>query len=336
MFRVEGGSSIPLSPEEKTARFVPGFLTLIKGLNLWLFSGVVLAYPVHYLFVARRWQWLLRTHALDPGFWQALRLTWIGILMNNVFPSSTGGDLVKGWCIFRRAPVKRLPAVMTVLVDRVLGLVSLMLIGTIAIILQTGRPELAGISRTASTVLLAILVSGLVFFSGRLRRLLRVEEIVARLPMSRQIQNLDNSLFHYRQHLGVLGKCVAISMAVHIWTIVAIYYLAIALGVHIKLVDFFIFMPIIWTSGAVAPTIAGLGVIELLFQQFFSMPGVGATPSSAVALCVLYRITVLLSALPGAVPTYQELSGSGVALLSHPSMTLDENEGEIATLSAVG
>jgi uncharacterized protein (TIRG00374 family) len=259
---------------------------------------------------------LLRTHDLDPGFLETLRLTWIGILMNHVAPSSTGGDIAKGWCIYRRTPGKRIAAVVTVLIDRALGLVSLMLIGAIAMLVERGRPELAGISRFAATVLTAVLVGGFVVFSGRLRRLLRVEQVLARLPMSEHVQRLDASVFHFRNHLMVLSNCVAVSIVIHVWTFISIYYLGDALGVHISLASYFVFLPVILTSGAFVPSIAGLGVLEGLFQHFFSMPGVGATPSSAVALCVLYRILQLIAALPGVVPAYREFSAHGVKILS--------------------
>lgn len=334
VFQPEAGPAIPLTLAERSERVIPGFITLLKGMNVWIFLAVTVCHFVEYLLLAFRWQLLLRTHGLDPGFMEAVRLTWIGSLTNNVLPSSTGGDLVKGWCIFRRTPGKRIPAVMTVFIDRVIGLISLLGIGTVAVLLQTSRPELAHISRIASTVLLAVLLGAMAFFSGRLRRLLRVAEIVDRLPMGRQLKHLDDSVFHYRGHAPVVGWCAAISVLVHSMLFLSIYFLSVAIGLSISVVDFFIFLPIIFLFAAVVPSIAGLGVLEGSFAHFFSLPGIGATPSSAVALCVLYRIVVLLCALPGAIPTYREFSMHGVRILSHPEAEFADEE-EVA-ISAAG
>jgi uncharacterized protein (TIRG00374 family) len=322
----------PLTPIVIEKEFIPGFITLLKRLDLSTFALVEITFPLSYFLLAKRWQWLLRTHNLDPGFIETLRLTWIGILMNHIAPSSTGGDIAKGWCIYRRTPGKRVAAVVTVLIDRALGLVSLMLIGALAMLWERQRPELAGVSRFAATVLAAVLIGGFLVFSGRLRRLLRVEQILARLPMSEHVQRLDASVFHFRNHLLVLSNCVAVSIVIHVWTFVSVYFLGEALNVHVSLANYFVFLPVVFTSGAFVPSIAGLGVLEGLFQHFFSMPGVGATPSSAVALCVLYRIVQLIAALPGVLPTYREFSAHGVKIVSAASE--EDSSPELAASSS--
>ena len=311
---------IPPEPEDPSVAspFVPGFITLLKGVNLWLFAAVVLAFPVSIALMALRWQVLLKTHRLDPGYLESLRLTWIGILMNNVLPSSIGGDLVKGVCIARRSPNRRIDAVMTVLIDRVLGLVSLMLVGAVSILSQRGRPELDGPSNWVLWILFTVLSGGIVFFSGRIRRLLRVAEIVARLPFSERIQQLDDSVFHYRSHTSALATCVGISLVTHGWVIGCVYFLGVALGLEIAPMNYYIFLPVIFTFGAVLPSIGGLGVLEGLFQRFFTLPGIGATNSSAVALCILYRIVMVLGSLPGAIPTYREFSSHGIPTMDDP------------------
>jgi uncharacterized protein (TIRG00374 family) len=311
VFLAEDGATWPIA---SLTDIIPGFWTLLRGLNPWVLLGVGLAYPVSIVLQALRWQWLLRTHQLDPGFRESLRLTWIGLLANNVLPGSTGGDLVKGWCIFRRAPGKQVAAVMTVFMDRVLGLVSLMLVGALALASQTTRPELERPSRFVWWCLLAVLIGGIVFFSGRIRRLLRVSEIVARLPFNRQIHTLDQSVFHYRRHIDVMARCVAISLLVHLWVIGCIYLLGRPLGIRSSLVNYYVFLPIIFTGSAFFPSIAGLGVMEGLFQQLFTLVDPHAS-SSAVALCILYRVIALLGSLPGLVPAYAEFSAHGMPKL---------------------
>lgn len=332
VFRALDGQTFPVDDQRRELKFVPGFLTLIRDLNFSLFGLVTLVYPGLYLLMARRWQWLLRTHDLDPGFLETLRLTWIGILANNVLPSSTGGDVVKGFCIYRRSPGKRLAAVMTVFMDRVLGLISMMLIGSVAMLTQQARPEMASVSRYALNGLALVLMAGAAFFSGRLRRLFRVAEIVDRLPMKGAIRQIDESMFHYRGHVRALVGCVAISVIVHFYCFVCVYYLGRALNLNIALINYFMFLPLILTAGAMLPSIAGLGVLEGLFQYFFALKGVGATPSSAVALCILYRIVVLVSSIPGAWPTYREFGAKGIAKLSQATDE-DEEEGESLAIS---
>lgn len=325
VFVTDGGEVFELGDE---ARFYPGFWTLLRRLNLAIFALVTVAYPVSIVLQSVRWQWLLRTHDLDPGFLESLRLTWIGLLANNVLPGSTGGDLVKGWCIFRRTPGKRVAAVMTVVMDRVLGLVSLMFVGAVALFSQPAPPALEGSSRFVWWCLLVVLVGGMVFFSGRIRRLLRVSEIVSRLPFNRQIRAVDQSVFHYRSHVEVMLRCIGISLIVHVWLIGSVFFLGRSLDIQASLVHYYMLLPIIFTGSAFVPSIAGLGVMEGLFQFLFTAVDEHAS-SSAVALCILYRVITLVGSLPGVVPAYSEFSVHGL-----PTPLASEDEPNAAPADA--
>lgn len=320
--RAENGKIYPIPLEHRAEVFVPGFWSLMKGINLRLLFLAVAVYPATVLLLAWRWQFLLKTHNLDPGYIEALRLNWIGLFTNLVLPGSSGGDLIKGFCIYRRAPRKRLAAVMTVFLDRVVGLISLMLVGTIAVLLQADVPELHDASFYASCLLLTILVAGLIFFSGRLRRLVRVAEIIERLPFGSKIKQVDDTVFHYRNHIPMLFGNVVISFCIHIITFFCVYWLGLSLDLKIPLIYYFAALPVIFTMGAVVPAPGGLGVLESMFMYFFSLHG--ATASSAVALCILYRLMTIIAALPGSIFTYREFSATGIPVISDTE--LDEGE----------
>lgn len=313
---------IPPDPEDKSIApdFTPGFPTVLKRTRLRYLLIAFAAYPLVIIISARRWQWLLATHGLDPGYPEALRLTWTGILANHVLPGATGGDLLKGWMIYRRTPGKRLSAVMTVLIDRVLGLVCLLLIGAVALMIVSRSREMAAAQAFIAAVLGVAVGGSFVYFSARLRRLLFVDALIGLLPFQKQVRALDDSVFHYRHHIPVLLRSVAISMLIHGTTIFCVWMLGRALGLSIDLLSHAVFLPVIFTAGAVIPAPAGLGVLEGLFMQCYSLPGVGGTPSAAVALCLLYRLMQLVASLPGAWPLYLEMS-HGV-----PNLTADAPE----------
>lgn len=321
VFDADDGRVFPIAAEERSEKFVPGFWTLLKGINRSLLVIALAVYPISVLLLAWRWQLLLRTHDLDPGYMEALRLNWIGLFTNFVLPGSTGGDLIKGVCIYRRSPGKRVAAVMTVLVDRVVGLISLMIIGTVAALIQADDGDLKGISQTTSWILVAIMGGGAIFFSARLRRLLKIAEIVERLPFKKRIQEVDQSVFHYRHHLWLLGGNVAISFLIHATTIFCIYLIGRSLRLTVPLMFYFEALPVIFTAGAFFPSIGGLGILESLFAHFFMSQG--TTASSAVALCILYRLMILVGSLPGAIFTYREFSAHGI-----PKLTGDDELGE--------
>jgi uncharacterized protein (TIRG00374 family) len=170
----------------------------------------------------------------------------------------------------------------------------------------------------------AILGGGLIFFSGRLRKLLRVAEIVERLPFSSKIKQMDDSIFHYRNHIPLLFCNVAISFVIHISTVISVFWLGLSLDLTVPLIYYFAALPVIFTAGAVIPAPGGLGVLEWLFQLFFTNHG--ASASSAVALCILYRLMMIVAAMPGAVFAYRESSMGGVPIIN----TSEMDEGSLA------
>jgi uncharacterized protein (TIRG00374 family) len=301
---------IPPAPADESVAdpYTPGFPKLVWQVDRRLLLLATLSLPLSYLLLAIRWQWLLRTHGIDPGFWETLRLSWVGLAFNNVLPSSIGGDAVKAVCISRRTPGKRVAAVMTVLMDRALGLVALLAVGGGALATQAMQPELAE-WRQRTLVALAVLVVGMfVFFSGRVRELLRVQQLIARLPHAGKFQELDSAIFHYRKHPGMMVGAVLMSVCLHFWTITCILMMAAALGMKAPAIYYFMFVPIIFTMGAFVPSVAGLGVMEGAFAGFFSLPFVGERASAAVALCLLYRMVQILVSLPGLLWLHQELA----------------------------
>ena len=229
----------------------------------------------------------------------------MGYLSNNVLPGATGGDLVKAYTIARRTPGKRTSAVMTVLLDRVLGLLALIILGAIGVAIKASQ---GGFDRTGQFVLTMLAVAtigGMVFFSRRVRIIFRISSFLDRIPLGHQIE-IDESLFHYRDHKWQLARCLSLGLLIWLMCIAGIYCLGQSISMSVNFVDYFICLPVIFSAGALAPSIAGLGVLEGLFQHFFGEAG--ATPSTAVAVCLLYRLAVLIISIPGALPLYHEFS----------------------------
>lgn len=81
--------------------------------------------------------------------------------------------------------------------------------------------------------------------------------------------------------------------------IVADYFIALALGLEIPLVYFFVFIPIITLAAAVPLTFAGLGVREGSYVSLFALAGIPAEQTMAVALVSLSLVVVV--AIHGAI-----------------------------------
>ncbi len=310
---------VPLASANKSDidPFQPGFVRVVTGVSRKRLGLAAILLPFTALILALRWRWLLQTHGVDPGYRETLRLTWIGMFANNVLPSSVGGDGIKMWCIARRAPGQGVDAAMTVLVDRVLGLVSLLCVGCLAVALgdlpkpanaSAAFDKLQLLPWALSGALAAIVGGAFLFFSGRFRAKLGLPHALGRLPFGHRLMQLDGALFHFRSHPGTMGRAIAVSLLLHLLSITLVALIGGALGMQASLSQYFMFVPLIFVGTAFLPSIGGLGVQEGAFVFFFTLPFVGDSASQAVALSLVYRMMMILLALPGAFWGFGELS----------------------------
>lgn len=290
---------VPVDDTSGDDAYQPGFLTLFRQIRpVYLLAGLIV-YPWSIVLGAIRWRSLMCAHNMDPGFNRSLQLTWLGFFWSLVFPGVTGGDVVKAYAVARTAQ-RRGVAVLIVLLDRIIGLVGLAMLSGLVILFNLHNPEL----RTVSTgILLFVAVmagAGLLFFSRRLRRWSGLKWLLGLLPFQTQVAQLDEALFHYRYHKGTLFGAILISLGTHVVNVSTFCFAGSALGLPVAWQHYFVFIPVMLMIAALPISMGGLGVFESGVAHFFTLRGVGASASGALALCVIYRIMTIIVGLPGA------------------------------------
>src|SRR5207249_2165627 len=134
----------------------------------------------------------------------------------------------------------------------------------------------------------------LVYFNPLLRRVAG-----SRLPFQKVRQELDGVFRSAREKKGLVAAAALISLAAQSSGILVIYGLARSMGLEsVGLWAFFIFEPIIFIVTAVPASLGGWGVQELIYQETFGEFG-GMGKNEAVALSVLYSISLVLVTIPG-------------------------------------
>ena len=110
----------------------------------WTLLYAAGAVGVTVLLATTRWQLLLRAVDVELTWRETLQLTMIGNFFNMFMPGSVGGDPLRAYYATRHAPPgRRVEAATTVLVDRALGLGTLLVICVVGLALQ---PFLSGAS----------------------------------------------------------------------------------------------------------------------------------------------------------------------------------------------
>lgn len=264
---------------------------------VWMVPAFLLfGFTMHFGVV--RWWLLLRAAEIRISFWECHRLTFLGLFFNNVAPGATGGDLVKAVYIARRAPTKRMAAVVSVFVDRIIGLLALVAIGGIAILPNLDNPRFREPAAFIYLVLGGAAIASAVFFSRRIRRWLRIEEIAAKLPGGALLQRVDEAVFVYRYRKRTLVHAVLLSfgnqLAIQILTIM----FAVGLGVTtesgeaVSFLDYLAVLPVAYTLSAIPSLPGGWGVREAAFAICLYFIGVGRNPAVALAVCAGLNATL--------------------------------------------
>src|SRR5690606_17542801 len=125
----------------------------------------------------------------------------------------------------------RVPALMSVVVDRILGLGSLALLGAVVVLFQLERFGTLAIGIWSVLALVALI--GVVAFSRRIRKIIRLDQMLRRLPprLASSLMKVDEAIFFYRRHkLGILAWLLAGSLN-HTVTIVSFWAMGRAIGV---------------------------------------------------------------------------------------------------------
>jgi uncharacterized protein (TIRG00374 family) len=258
-----------------------------------------------------RWRLLLRVQGIELGFLESLRLTFIGWFFNNWMPGSTGGDFVKAYYVAHLTHRKP-EAVTVVFLDRFVGLAALCLMGGGAVVASLHDPRIRAARIIVLVFLAGVVGGGTVYYSRGLRRIFRVDWVLARLPLRHVVEKVDRALLAYRDHKGTVVVAVLYSWAAQLVSILATWWLASALGSHAAWYHYFIAMPAIWLVWALIPVPGGFGVAEAMMQGLFSAavlsgdlrPGelpMPAADAAALALAIILalRVVQLLVSLPG-------------------------------------
>lgn len=294
--RVTEGQA-PTSLEPLVAEWHPGLPRAFAELDP---RGLVVAFGamiVATLGVSTRWWRLLAVAGCGTDWFTSFRLTYVGLFFNQVVPGSTGGDVARAYVVVRDHPERRARALMTVMVDRIVGLVAMAALATVAVFTNDHR---FGELRLWVLAAFTAMVGGLfVFLNPTLRRWIRFEQILARLPQGRRLAQLDEALREYAHHPGQVALALALSCCNHLCATGAVYSIGHAFGDGLSYHDYLCITTIANTLTAVPISPGGLGVGEMLFGALFGVAG--SSRLLGVATSFVYRLVMATLGLFGGV-----------------------------------
>jgi len=250
----------------------------------WLIAALMMMF-IGVTIRALRWQILLKAIGAPVPLAELTAIYLIGFLFNNLLPSGLGGDAMR-MVELNRHTQRRSDTVTSVVVDRFLGISALQAIALVALLTNWGAVP-AGIAYFTIAIFLGGLVIGYLLLNRSLYFNLR-----QRLKLFQQITNIKviNNLFEsfQRYPLPALGRAYLVSILFNLTLILMYAFIGMSLEAPVTLAQYAVIVPITSLLLLIPLSIAGLGIREASFQEFYGPLGV--SPEVAVAMSLLVHI----------------------------------------------
>lgn len=240
---------------------------------------------------AVRWRLLLGPGA--PRLSALIHLYLVGAFFSLFLPTAVGGDAFRATMVARSAPEPE-AAVLSVVLDRVFGVVALLLFGVAGVLLDPASASGLGV-RLAGALApgrLLLLVSagltGLAILALLARRQPRLRALPATLAAA-----LRATLARGR------SAALALLVSLAVQALMVLLWMVIARGVGLSLPAsrFLVGVPLVSLATMLPLSLAGLGVREWAWVWFLAPFGVPS--GDAVALSLSYFACPLLAGLVG-------------------------------------
>lgn len=249
-----------------------------------------------FLLGALRWWLLLRHVEKDAAFFAILPSYYVGILFNNLLPSSMGGDVVRTMHLALRGFNARALAGSAV-IDRVVGLAVTLVVGAVSL---SFAEELASFDDRWAIGLLvvAMTLGGFIGFSDGFRNL--IQRLADRYRNTTVRSFLLETLWichSYRSGLRRILIAAALTVATQSCVILVYYLLGQELNVSLSAGAYFAIVPVVFVAASVPISLGGLGVRE--GALVVCLTAAGANPHAAAALSFAFLVVLWLASLPG-------------------------------------
>jgi glycosyltransferase 2 family protein len=282
----------------------------------WRLLGIAFAiYMVGIVMTFGRWFMLVRVIEPRFRFRATIILGFIGMVYNLVVPGAVGGDLIKGGYL-ARMHIKKTQAIASMVIDRIVGLLALFVLASIAgALIWNEAPENVRkrIEFAWVAVAAGFLVLAAIFTQAFSRMFPRAAQGQSRFALI--VAELKEMSATYRNRLDVVAACLGLSVVSHSLNVIAYYVVGKMLFPNMitTLAQHFLMAPLMFFSMAVPLPFGALGLTEEVGDQLFKLVG---HPSGFLAM-MGFRVLMYTGGLVGAcvylaqLKEVRELTGRG-------------------------
>jgi glycosyltransferase 2 family protein len=251
--------------------------------------------------VLMAYRWLTLLAPLDPArrppLGTVMRIFFVSTFVGTFLPASIGGDAVRAYGLSKEG-IGGVDAVASVLMDRLLGVVSILIVAIAGAMLARHLIDIRALFPALALLTVTCAAALAVVFSPRAAA--AVAGVLALLPRGRETATrLVTAIQRYASLHLPMTNVLLCSIAVQVLRVLQTYCLGLALGLAVPLGVYFALVPLILLIVLMPITINGIGTTQAGFVWLFGRAGVASAP--AFALSVLFLGIAVVGNLPGGV-----------------------------------
>ena len=241
----------------------------------WLLAGFLCFLPV-LLIVSWRWRLLLTVHDVFLPFRKVFEINMIGQFFSAFLLGTSGGDVFKIFYAARAVPQSKPAVAFTVVIDRVIGMVALLLFGVALSVTQlplllSQTPTRLATGSFYIFALVAVAVSILATFGPLLLRHRPLRSFLKKIPFIQRFVPLFSAYEKAAHAIGVNLVALVVSLPSHVSVLAMGYCIMRAMHLTPPLLPFCSILIMVNMLIALPISIAGVGFREGLFVLFFRL-----------------------------------------------------------------
>ena len=267
------------------------------GLLLVAMFACMAAVPISGL----RWHILLRSQGLVLHLRHTIRIVAMGSFFATFLPGAAGGDIVRGVYIYQASHGRRTSALLSIFIDRLIGLTAFVLFGVVATLT---RPRASyGMLEYSIFAMAVLFISGIIvlfLFGHRMAQLVNLVFAGKSQRLAAIIDDAGEALHEYaRQWRGVM-ICLGLSLIIVLLIAFSVIIIASAMQFGgLTPVEYGIAGIYAMIANSLPFTPGGLGIGEGAFASACVAlePATSSIPYGTIFLVL--RCVIVISTLPG-------------------------------------
>ncbi|MGZ8899547.1 MAG: lysylphosphatidylglycerol synthase transmembrane domain-containing protein [Limisphaerales bacterium] len=285
-----------------------GLWETLQSMDLKFLLLSVLLMGVLLLLGIVRWHIILQVHGLNVPIRRTAQISIVGHFFNSFLLGSIGGDVLKAYYVARETHHKKTEAVVTVVVDRIIGLFSMLILA--CAMMLPARDFLSVMNPKLQPVIWLILaMTGgcavfifLSFWGGVSKGVPKARLWLRRLPKGELLERSIEAFRHFGRDKTFFLRVLPISMLANLVCI--LHFLTLIWGFHLTapILAIAAIVPIVTCISTLPITPSGLGVRENLYVWFLATPGIGIPYAEALLISLIgFGTSLFWSAIGGLV-----------------------------------